>query len=85
MISGLHGGSRSGFFQNPVKDLGFIDVRKNMDSTSNIQPLLAPKDSASIAGRAIASFGAEIDQLLAMTLEAAIPPAGLGANVDIKA
>ena len=56
-----------------------------MDSISNLQPLLAPKDAASIANRAIASFGGEIDQLLLMTMEAAIPPTTLGANVDTKA
>lgn len=58
-----------------------------MDSMNSIQSLSPAKDTASIAGRVIASFGSEIDQLLAMTVEASVTasPSYLGANVDVRA
>jgi hypothetical protein len=56
-----------------------------MELISNIQSSLPPTELSSIAGRAFASFGSEIDQLIAMTENDNLPVANLGANVDIKA
>ncbi len=56
-----------------------------MESISNIQSSLPSKELSSIAGRAFASFGSEIDQLIAMTKDDNLPVANLGTQIDIKA
>lgn len=57
-----------------------------MNSLSNIQPLLSPRSSDSVANRVVDSFGGEIDSLLAATVaESLSNPANLGVNIDVKA
>lgn len=56
-----------------------------MEPITNLPPIVPAKETTSILGRALASFGSEIDQLLAVTKEPPIPPSTLGTKVDIRA
>ena len=56
-----------------------------MNSITNIQPSMATKENASIAGRAITSFGNEVDQLLAAVAQGSTSLSHLGQNVDVRA
>ena len=56
-----------------------------MDPLSNLPPIGPVKDHSSIAGRAIAAFGSEMDQLLAATLQNKVPSPTLGNYIDTKA
>ena len=56
-----------------------------MEALSNIPSNGPAKEIGSIAGRALASFGHEMDQLLAALSPNAPAPSHLGQNIDVKA
>jgi len=60
-------------------------VRLAMEALSNIPSNGPAKEIGSIAGRALASFGHEMDQLLAALSPNAPAPSHLGQNIDVKA
>lgn len=52
---------------------------------TNLPPILPSNTTSSLLGKALASFGSEVDQLIEMTENKKLPVSNLGANVDIKA
>ena len=56
-----------------------------MEPLSNIRSSGPAQEMGSIAGRALASFGGEMDQLLAAVAQSAPSPSHLGQNIDVKA
>ncbi|HJT24959.1 MAG TPA: hypothetical protein VJ873_10295 [bacterium] len=55
-----------------------------MEPISNLPPVAPSKETSSLLGKAFASFGSEIDQLIEMTKNEKLPVANLDTKIDTK-